>query len=904
MKKKQVIWRRSISAFLTLLLCLTLLPATALAANTTTPCITAIGGKEGLSISTNSSDSGWSYDAGSQTLTLDGYNGGRIEVMGDQRQNFTLKLVGDNTITAGGSASGLTVTSADGSSYDIPGNYMNFTITSDSDARLQVNGIKIVKRVNFIIGGSANVVSETTAEKICALQGGDVGNCSVTIQDNTNVTLRSGVEQTPNNFCLVPITGNLTIDTSGEIMIDASSTGGPAIQLYGSVNTSVKQVREMIIRWHSGGYSLKLRKPYAENQGIENGCKTAILHSDPYAEVDVKAGTLGYPRLSISGKSFGYFAKDDVITITANTPEGKRFKNWTWKCIGVDGQEVDVVFTGDTTSSDANAEIKIPDPANIKKNGFGFRNLTFTANYEDIPTTGVTLSKDTLALVNGNSEKLTATVAPSETSQSVTWASDNETVATVAEDGTVHAVGAGTATITATAKVAAADGSMPSASCTVNVKEAEYTVTLNPNEGTIADGKNVTGYVRGTGAALPTANEVTREGYLFKGWYEADDFSGSPVTAITATDEGNKTFYAKWAQAYTVTAYGLYGGTMGITPGETFTAKYAAGDTVGLRIGKRNGYTLRSLTLDGLSEDALTWTAEGEESEQRGIEFTMPAGSVTVTVNWKSNSSGSSSGSGSSSYAVSSPSAKNGDVTVSPKSAKKGDTVTVTVKPDSGYEVGSVTVLDSKGNELKLTDKGDGKYTFTMPGSKVTVSAAFVEKQAASLFADVPADAYYAKAVEWAVKKGITNGKTDALFGSNDPCTRGQIVAFLWRAAGSPAPKGTAKVPADVLPGSYCYDAVAWALENGITNGLADGTFGTNSTCTRGQSVTLLYRAMGTAPTTVNSFTDVAAGDFYAEAVAWAVENGVTNGTTASTFSPNHGCTRAQIVMFLFRTMN
>ena len=904
MKKKQVIWRRSISAFLTLLLCLTLLPATALAANTTTPCITAIDGKEGLSISTNRSGSGWSYDAGSQTLTLDGYNGGRIEVMGDQRQNFTLKLVGDNTITAGGSASGLTVTSADGSSYDIPGNYMDFTITSDSDARLQVNGIKIVKRVNFIIGGSANVVSETTAEKICALQGGDVGNCSVTIQDNANVTLRSGVEQTPNNFCLVPITGNLTIDTSGEIMIDASNTGGPAIQLYGSVNTSVKQVREMIIRWHSGGYSLKLRKPYAENQGIENGCRTAILHSDPYAEVDVKAGTLGYPRLNISGKSFGYFAKDDVITITANTSEGKRFKNWTWKCIGVDGQEVNVVFTGNTTASDANAEIKIPDPANIKKNGFGFRNLTFTANYEDIPTTGVTLSKDTLALVNGNSEKLTATVVPPETSQSVTWASDNETVATVEEDGTVHAVGAGTATITATAKVAAADGSMPSASCTVNVKEAEYTVTLNPNEGTIADGKNVTGYIRGTGAALPTANEVTREGYLFKGWYEADDFSGSPVTAITATDEGNKTFYAKWAQAYTVTAYGLYGGAMGITPGETFTAKYAAGDTVGLQIGKRNGYTLRSLTLDGISEDALTWIAKDVESEQRGIEFTMPAGNVTVTVNWKSNSSGSSSGSGSSSYAVSSPSAKNGDVTVSPKSARKGDTVTVTVKPDSGYEVGSVTALDSKGNELKLTDKGDGKYTFTMPGSKVTVSAAFVKKQAASLFADVPADAYYAKAVEWAVKKGITNGKTDALFGSNDPCTRGQIVAFLWRAAGSPAPKGTAKVPADVLPGSYCYDAVAWALENGITNGLADGTFGTNSTCTRGQSVTLLYRAMGTAPTTVNSFTDVAAGDFYAEAVAWAVENGVTNGTTASTFSPNNGCTRAQIVMFLFRTMN
>ena len=771
MKKKQVIWRRSISVFLALLLCLTLLPATALAANTT-PRITAIGGNENQNISTSQSGNGWRYDAASTTLTLNGYNSGRIEVEGNKNQNFTLKLVGNNTITAGGSAYGLTVTSEDASSYDNPDDYMDFTITSDSNASLQVNGIEIVKKVNFIIGGSANVVSETTEKDVCALKGGGVGNCSVTIQNDANVTLRSGVEQTQNSFCLVPIMGNLTINTTGKIMIDASSTGGPAIQLYGSVNTSVKQVREMIIRWHSGGYSLKLKKPYAENQGIENGCRTAILHSDPYAEVDVKAGTLGYPRLNISRKSSGKFAKDDVITITANTPEGKRFKNWTWKCIGVDGQEVDVVFTGDTTASDANAEIKIPDPASIKKNSLGFRNLTFTANYEDIPSIGVTLSKDTLELVNGNSGTLTATVVPSETSQSVTWASSNTAVATVDESGNVTAVGAGTATITATAAVAAEGGEKPSASCTVTVKEAEYTVTLDPNEGTIADGKNVTGYVRGTVTALPTAAEVTREGYLFKGWYEDADFSGSPVTAISDTDTGDKTFYGKWAEAYTVTAYGLYGGDMGITPGETFTAKYAAGDTVGLQIGKRDGYTLRSLTLEGISEDALTWIAKDVESEQRGIEFTMPAESVTVTVNWRSNSSGSSSSSGSS-YAVSAPSTKNGDVTVSPQNASKGDRVTITVKPDSGYEVGSVTVLDSKGNGLKLTDKGDGKYTFTMPGSKVTVSAEFVEEQAASIFADVPADAYYAKAVEWAVKKGITNGKANGLFGSNDPCTRG-----------------------------------------------------------------------------------------------------------------------------------
>lgn len=191
-----------------------------------------------------------------------------------------------------------------------------------------------------------------------------------------------------------------------------------------------------------------------------------------------------------------------------------------------------------------------------------------------------------------------------------------------------------------------------------------------------------------------------------------------------------------------------------------------------------------------------------------------------------------------------------------------------------------------------------------MPGSKVTISAEFVEAQAGSTFADVPSSAYYAKAVEWAVKNGITNGKVNGLFGSNDPCTRGQIVTFLWRAAGSPAPKGTAKVPYDVLPISYCYNAVAWALENGITNGFADGSFNGNQPCTRGQAVTFLYRAMGSVPAAASSFTDVAADSYFANAVAWAVENGVTNGTTNSTFSPNNSCTRAQIITFLYRASN
>ena len=191
---------------------------------------------------------------------------------------------------------------------------------------------------------------------------------------------------------------------------------------------------------------------------------------------------------------------------------------------------------------------------------------------------------------------------------------------------------------------------------------------------------------------------------------------------------------------------------------------------------------------------------------------------------------------------MSASSTKNGDVTVSPKNASKGDRVTITVTPDKGYELDKLTVKDASGNKLKLTDKGNGKYTFTMPGSKVTVSAEFVEEQAASIFADVPADAYYAKAVEWAVKKGITNGKTNGLFGSNDPCTRGQIVTFLQRSLNETA-KETNNPFTDVAPNAFYANAVLWAVANDVTKGTSATTFSPNANCTRGQIVTFLYRA-------------------------------------------------------------
>ena len=250
-------------------------------------------------------------------------------------------------------------------------------------------------------------------------------------------------------------------------------------------------------------------------------------------------------------------------------------------------------------------------------------------------------------------------------------------------------------------------------------------------------------------------------------------------------------------------------------------------------------------------------------------------------------------------YSVTVDKTENGSVTVSPKNASKGETVTITTKPSEGYELGSIEVLDKNGDSLKLKDLGNGKYSFVMPDGKVSVEAEFV-KTAATSFADVPANAYFADAVKWAVDKGITNGLSDTMFGPYASCTRAQIVTFLWRAAGSPEPK-TASSFTDVPVSAYYAKAVAWAVENGITNGMTETTFAPNATCTRGQSVTFLHRVLkGTASGSTN-FTDVKSDAFYADAINWAVANNVTNGTSNTTFSPNADCTRAEIVTFLYR---
>ena len=275
---------------------------------------------------------------------------------------------------------------------------------------------------------------------------------------------------------------------------------------------------------------------------------------------------------------------------------------------------------------------------------------------------------------------------------------------------------------------------------------------------------------------------------------------------------------------------------------------------------------------------------------------------AAATFTRRSSSGGGGGGFSAPSYAVSVDDVKHGTVTVSPKSASKGDTVTITATPDKGYILESLTVLDKDGKALELTDKGGGKYTFVMPAGKVTVKAVFMDDNTMlNFFTDVHAEDYYYDAVLWAAQKGITGGMSDTLFAPNAACTRAQIVTFLWRAAGSPEPKQLSTfgdVPAD----AYYAKAVAWAVENGITEGTSDTTFAPGTICTRAQGAALLYRAAGSPAVSGSAaFTDVPADAYYADAAAWAEQKGITGGIGNGLFGPHNNCTRAQIVTFLYR---
>ena len=406
----------------------------------------------------------------------------------------------------------------------------------------------------------------------------------------------------------------------------------------------------------------------------------------------------------------------------------------------------------------------------------------------------------------------------------------------------------------------------------------------------------------GTFVDKPTSNTAlavpSKTGYKFAGWYSSSNFAEETKLTDNNRPVTGTTYYAKWTEK-TTPAIAIKATPDTLTGGGsvelTVSGVPKEGNLVvtcdnGITVTKKDGkYTA---VLPNETKD-YTFKADYTGTDL----YNNNSNTCIVSVTYKGRSHHSSS----TSNTVSASTASNGKVSLDKSTAKKGDTVTVTVTPDAGYQLDKLTVTDAKGKTVDVTDKGNGKFTFTMPDGKVEIKAVFAKKVETSPFGDVSTDAYYYKAVQWAQEKGITDGISSDLFGPKQPCTRSQIVTFLWRAAGSPEPKGTAAGMTDVAPGSYYAKAVAWAVENGITTGTAEGTFSPDATCTRAQAVTFLARAQNAKATGKTAFSDVPADSYFADAVAWAQANGVTTGTSETTFSPDSDCTRAQIVTFLYR---
>ena len=395
--------------------------------------------------------------------------------------------------------------------------------------------------------------------------------------------------------------------------------------------------------------------------------------------------------------------------------------------------------------------------------------------------------------------------------------------------------------------------------------------------------------VTGTGASA-TVKALKAGSATISAKYESDTTMGEQTTAsitvgkrvITVTADNKSMTVNGTLPTFTVTYGNL---PSGVQAADIFGTLASASTTTD---GKTTGSFDITVTTPVLKTEA-------------GANYEVGAVTKgTLTVNPRSSSGGGGGGSVST-YSVTVGKTENGSVSVSPKSASKGDTVTITVTPDKGYVLETLTVLDKNDKEIKLTEK-NGKYTFTMPAGKVEVKVTFMDDNTMlNYFVDVKADNYFYDAVKWAAEKGITSGTDATHFGPNAVCTRAQIVTFLWRTTGSPEPKSTGSF-ADVPTDSYYAKAVAWAVENGITGGTGDGKFSPDATCTRAQAVTFLYRASGMPAVSGNAaFSDVATNAYYAAAVKWAEKNGITGGIGGGLFGSDNNCTRAQIVTFLYR---
>ena len=409
-------------------------------------------------------------------------------------------------------------------------------------------------------------------------------------------------------------------------------------------------------------------------------------------------------------------------------------------------------------------------------------------------------------------------------------------------------------------------------------------VTLDLNGGTLGGSSDAIHIIVKTGSEFtaPASDGLTRpdgnNGSYFK-WLGSDGNLYAPGESVPA-DVTKLT--AQWTvHQYTIT-YDLAGGTVEGNP-DTYTIETVA-------------FTLKNPTKSGYTFTG--WSGTGLDGENN-MTVTIPKGSTgnrSYTAHWRYNGGG---GSGYSYYTIKATAGAGGSISPSGNvSVREGRDQTFTITPDKGYAVANVKIDGKSIGAVK-------SYTFENVRRTHTIEVIFMKANGTpqiGVFVDVATGSYYEDAVDWAVENGITKGTDDTHFSPDGICTRAQAATFLWRAAGSPKPETRTMPFTDVPAGSYYYDAVLWAVENGITKGTSNTTFSPNMTCTRAQIVAFLWRSeKSPAAGTANLFVDVKSTAYYADAVLWAVKEDITKGTTNTTFSPDADCTRAQIVTFLWR---
>ena len=747
----------------------------------------------------------------------------------------------------------------------------------------------------------------------------DAGNYTVKVQYETDIEIRTGTA----NFTIEPKT----------LTKDDLIYSGPITKVY-DTNTNAPSGLTVSVKPDSlvGSDTLTVSGTLTYNSANVNEAKQIIF--TPTAITTGNYALAGTEVLTITGAT---------ITKAAQAPLTVTSTSATY------GEDLALTVSGGTgngavtyTVTNGTGEATIVDGSKLHPTKAGTVSVTATKsggdNYEDVTSAAkeITIGRadyngpasKTVNIVKGRSTAQTGTLTAADffpEGQMPDGAKITDAVPDSIHSNMMSTAGAG------------ASGDF------IYASKMNITAASNENWTITISSKNYTD-ITATLTFHPT-DKLVQDGFKFENGSVTKTYGDADFT-LTTTDkaEGSTVTYESSKPAVaTVDSTGKVtikgAGTAVITARASATAEYdEAAATCNLTVGKKT-VTVKakdqtayvgdkapvlgtdSYTVSGLvGEEKLTTQPTVKYVDADGKEI---APDMTKTGEVKISASGavasgnytiryedgkltvstrpSSGGSHASSYTVSVDKTENGAITVSPKSASKGDTVTITVKPDSGYQLDDLTVTDKNGKELKLTDKGNGKYTFTMPASKVEIKATFVKEVETSPFSDVSTSAYYYEAVKWAQEKGITGGVGNGLFGPNQPCTRAQIVTFLWRAAGSPAPKDMSSF-ADVPADAFYAKAVAWAVENGITSGTSDGKFSPDATCTRAQSVTFLYRASG-APAVSGSaaFSDVVADAYYASAVKWAEKSGITGGIGGGLFGSDNNCTRAQIVTFLFR---